>query len=96
MTANAVTLKCTTSGKKPTVGACEHNPRSSRSGSLAEIIPDWPQLKSFDRTKIKKKVFSKLFYLKCTPLNSRGSLKSGINFTIPLYIKQIFKFKSKY
>ena len=25
-------------------------------GSLANIIPDWPKLKSFDRTKEKKKV----------------------------------------
>ena len=60
MTANTVALKCTSGAKKPVVGVCENNQKSSRSGSLAEIIPDWPQLKSFDRTKIKKKVFSKL------------------------------------
>lgn len=32
------------------------------SGSLAEIIPDWPKLKSFDRTKIKKKEVYKVYF----------------------------------
>ena len=27
-------------------------------GTLAQIIPDWPQLKSFDKTKERKKVFT--------------------------------------
>ena len=26
--------------------------------TLAQIIPDWPQLKSFDKTKERKKVFT--------------------------------------
>ena len=37
--------------------APEINSNRKGSGSLAEIIPDWPKLKSFDRTIKKKEVY---------------------------------------
>ena len=85
MTASNIALKCNGVKKSPAARTFESNQKSSRSGSLAEIIPDWPQLKSFDRTQIKKKVTETniLLLLKMHDHKklSRSLHKSGINFS---------------
>ena len=85
MTPSNIALKCNDVKKSPAARTFESNQKSSRSGSLAEIIPDWPQLKSFDRTQIKKKVTETniLLLLKMHDHKklSQSLHKSGINFS---------------
>ena len=52
-TLNNIALKCNV-GKKSNKSMSNTNQKGT--GSLAAIIPDWPKLKSFDRTKKKKEV----------------------------------------
>ena len=58
--AKNVTTKKSNVAKKSRAPDSKTNQKGS--GSLAEIIPDWPKLKSFDRTKIKKKEVYKVYF----------------------------------